>query len=85
MTSIIATRPICFGATALSPAKKRRLLIILLLLAAASVYTGYPPPPPLHDPGGPILPIAPVSPVDTESINDSTDLFTYLGKITGNP
>jgi hypothetical protein len=65
MTSIIATRPICFRVTALSPAKKRRLLIILLLLAAASVYTADPPPPPLYD-GGPVLPIAPISPVNTD-------------------
>jgi len=76
MTSIIAIRPICFRVTALSPAKKRRLLIILLLLAAASVYTADPPPPPLYD-GGPVLPIAPISPVDTEPSNASAALFGY--------
>jgi hypothetical protein len=76
MTSIIATRPICFRVTALSPAKKRRLLIILLLLAAASVYTADPPPSPLYD-GGPVLPIAPISPVDTEASNESADFFGY--------
>ena len=76
MTSIIATRPICFRLTTLSPAKKKRLLIILLLLAAASVYTGDPLPPPLYD-GGPVLPIAPISPVDTEPSNASAALFGY--------
>jgi hypothetical protein len=76
MTSIIATRPICFRLTALSPSKKKRLLVILLLLAAASVYIGDPPPPPLYE-GGPVLPIAPISPVDTEASNESADFFGY--------
>jgi hypothetical protein len=76
MTSTIAIRPICFRVTALSPDKKRRLLIILLLLAAAFVYTADPPPPPLYD-GGPVLPIAPISPVDTEASNESADFFGY--------
>jgi len=76
MTSTIAIRPICFGVTALSPAKKKRLLVILLLLAAASVYTGDPQPPPIYD-GGPVLPIAPISPVDTEPSNEPPDLFGY--------
>jgi hypothetical protein len=77
MTSTITIRPICFGLTALSLAKKKRLLIILLLLAAASVYTGDPQPPPLYD-GGPVLPIAPISPVDTEPSNESQDHLRYV-------
>ena len=76
MTNTIAIRPICFRLTTLSPAKKKRLLVILLLLAAASVYIGDPQPPPLYD-GGPVLPIAPISPVDTEASNESADFFGY--------
>ena len=74
MTSTIAIRPICFRVGALPPAKKKRLLIILLLLAAASVYTADPQPPPLYD-GGPVLPIAPISPVDTDPSNEAANIL----------